>query len=98
MYVVRNVFKCKPGKAGELAKKMRETRPLMQKLGAGNSRVMVDAVASFWTVVSEIEVSDLAAWEKALNDRAANEEMGKAMAGYMDLVEGGYREVFRLVE
>jgi hypothetical protein len=98
MFVVRNVFQCKPGKAGELAERFRRMVPLIEKQGAGTARVLVDTVASFWTVVFEIEVPDLATYERASSERDASAEMRDAMAGYMDLVEGGHREVFRLVD
>jgi|SRR5262245_9882111 hypothetical protein len=98
MLVVRNVFHCKPGKAGELAERFRRVIPLMQREGAGPARVMVDVVSTYWTVVFEMEVADLAAYERALNDRAATPELRDAMGTYMELVEGGHREVFRLVE
>jgi len=95
MYVIRNVFHCKPGKANDLAERFKKMIPHLEKAGAGKGRVLVDAVASFWTVVFEIEAPDLASYENAANQRNTNKEMGDIMAGYMDLVEGGHREVFR---
>jgi|SRR4051794_39696745 hypothetical protein len=97
MLVVRNVFRCKPGKASDLADRFRRMIPLMQAQGAPQARVMVDAVAGFWTVVFELQVADLAAYEKSLNDRNDSAEMRELMTGYMDLIEGGHREIFRLL-
>jgi hypothetical protein len=96
MIVVRNVFRCKPGKAKELVKKFKETIPVMRKQGGGNSRVMTDVSSTFWTVVFENEVESLEAWEKMFEKFGAQPEMRKAMEGYMDLVEGGHREIFRV--
>jgi hypothetical protein len=57
---------------------------------------LVDEVASFWTVVVEVNVENIAAFESAMKDRGSREDIQKAMAGYMDLVDSGYREVFKV--
>ena len=52
----------------------------------------------YWTVVAEATVEridDFLAMEQALG---ANEVVGKAMAGYHDIVEGGRREIYRVEE
>jgi hypothetical protein len=97
MRVIRNVFKCKPGKAKELIEKLKKANSLMKEAGAViNERVLVDEVATFWTVVIENEVEDMAKFEESMQQYASREEVQQAMAGYMDLVEGGYREIFRI--
>lgn len=95
MHVVRNVFRCKPGKASGVIEKFKAAHALMSDDGV-NPRVLVDEVAGFWTVVVEIEVEDLEAFNKLLHERASREDVQKAMAGYTDLVESGYREIFRV--
>jgi hypothetical protein len=97
MIVVRNVFRCKPGKAAELASRMQKMVPLMKQNGSGNVRVMVDLVADFWTVVLDMEAPDLGAYEKMLDQRNSTPEMRDAMGNYMDLVEEGRREVYKLM-
>ena len=96
MIVVRNVFRCKPGKAKELVKKFKETIPTMKKAGGGEFRVLTDVSATFWTVVFENDVASLEAWEKMFEKMGTQPEMRKAMEGYMDLVDGGHREIFRI--
>jgi len=62
MFVVRDVFQCRPGQAKALAEILKRALPHFESLdGFVNGRVMVDA------------------------------------AGYMDLVTGGHREIYRLV-
>jgi len=98
MYLVRDVFRCKPGKAGELAAKFKQTIPSMESEDRfSNCRVMVDAVASYWTVVLEAEFSSLADFEHHMADYSKRADVRESMAGYMDLVEGGHREIFKLV-
>ena len=97
MRVIRNVFKCKPGKAKELIEKVKKANELMKGAGAViNERVLVDEVATFWTVVIETEVEDMAKFEESMKEYGSREDVQQAMAGYMDLVDGGYREIFRV--
>lgn len=95
MFVIRNVFKCKPGKAKALAEKLKAANSYMTDAVA-NHRVMVDEVADFWTVVIEFEVENLAAFEQGMAEYGSRPQVQDAMAGYMDLVENGYREIFRI--
>lgn len=95
MYVIRNVFKCKPGKAKAAIDKFKAAHALMSDMDL-NERILVDEVASFWTVVVEVNVENIAAFESAMKDRGSRDDIQKAMAGYMDLVDSGYREIFRV--
>ena len=95
MYVVRNVFKCKPGRAKEVIEKFKATHALIKDDGM-RPRVLVDEVAGFWTVVAELEVDDLAVFNNLMQERASREDVQKIMAGYTELVESGYREIFRV--
>lgn len=97
MFLVRNVFKCKPGKSKSLIEKLKSANALMKAAGAIiNERVLVDEVAQFWTVVIETEVEDMAGFAQAMQEYGSRPDVREAMAGYMDLVDGGYREIFRI--
>lgn len=93
MYLIRDTFQCKPGKAKELVKKFKQTMPYMQKQHLKNARVMTDIVSNYWTVVLEGEVETLAQFENH-KGFTSQPEVKEIMAGYMDLVEGGKREIF----
>ena len=98
MYVVRDVFRCKPGKAKDLASRFKRLLPSLEKEDRfRNGKVMVDAVADYWTVVLEAEIESLDLFEKHMNEFSQRPEVQEVMAGYMDLVEGGHRELFRVV-
>jgi hypothetical protein len=98
MYLVRDIFQCKPGKAGDLAARFKRTIPSMESEDRFiNCRVMVDAVASYWTVVLEAEFQSLADFEKHMAEYSSRADVREAMAGYMDLVDGGRREIFKIV-
>jgi quinol monooxygenase YgiN len=99
MFLIRDVFRCKPGKAGALARMFLDTVPSMEKEdGFRNVRVMTDAVAAYWTVVLQAEVEDLAQFEGHMRSFGARPEVKAALAGYMDLVDGGHREIYKIVE
>ncbi len=97
MFLVRDVFQCKPGKSRALAEKMKATIALVEKEdGFKNSRVLVDYVADYWTVVMEAEVEDLKQFDQHMASYGKRADMQKIMEGYMDLVVGGHREIFRI--
>ena len=95
MFVIRNVFLCKPGQAKNVIDKFKAVQPLMQDFA--KHTIMVDEVASFWTVVVQVETEDLATFQKMLHERGSDTRIQDAMSGYMDFVESGYREIFRVV-
>ena len=93
MLLIRNVFRCKPGKASALVKMFKETASKSPAGTMPNARVMTDIASGFWTVVFEIEAESLDAWERQSQAMSAAR---KPMEGYMDLVESGYREIFKI--
>ena len=95
MYIVRNVFQAKPGKAKELVTKFKEAERYMSREGIAKTRIMTDCVAGFWTVVSEFEVPSLSNYEQMMG-LSASPELRDVMKDYMTLVEGGYREIFKI--
>jgi hypothetical protein len=99
MHVIRNVFRCKPGQAKNIIEKFKRSTALMKDAGASYSeRILVDEVATFWTVVIETEVEDMASFASMMQEYGSRSDVQEAMAGYMDMVDGGYREIFRIVE
>lgn len=99
MYVIRDIFRCKPGCAGEVARRLRQTIPSTEaEDGFRNSRVLVDYVASYWTVILEGEVEHLDQFEHHMAGYASRPAVQEAMRGYTDLVLEGRREIFRIFE
>ncbi len=94
MFVIRNVFKCKPGQAKNLIERFRKSMALMEGV---RHRILVDYVANFWTVVIETETDDIAGFEKQFSEYGSRADVQEAMSGYLDSVESGYREIFRIV-
>jgi hypothetical protein len=66
-------------------------------------RILTDCAGErYWTVVSEFQVPSMAEFEKMMNGEGMSEadgkKMEKIMEGYHDLVDQGYREVFKIEE
>jgi len=101
MYVVREIMYCKPGKVRAMTEKFIAMSKLAEKMGMPRMRVMTDFCAErYWTVVSEMEVADLGAFEKMMASPpgAADDmkQMEEIMKGYHDLIEYGKREIYKL--
>jgi hypothetical protein len=95
MYLIREVLQTKPGKAKELVKKFKQAAPYFENDGMKNLKIMTDIATTYWTVVMEFEVEDLGQFAKEVRGGGKPQpEVEKIMQGYIDLVDGGYREIF----
>jgi len=95
MYLIREVFQAKPGKAGALVKMFKAAMPHFEKTeGMKNSKIMTDATGNYWTVVIQSEMEDMGKFFTDLRGATASDELKEIMKGYIDLVEGGHREIF----
>jgi hypothetical protein len=102
MYLIRDIMYCKPGKVRPMVEKFLAMSKLSERMKMPKMRIMTDMAAEqYWTVVSEMEVPSLKAFEDmmAAPPGASAEDMKEfenAMAGYHDLVVRGRREIYKL--
>jgi hypothetical protein len=101
MYLIRDIMYCKPGKVRPMVEKFIAMSKLGEKVGMPRMRVMTDFCAErYWTVVSEMEVSDLQAFEQMMSaPQGSSEDMkqfDEIMKGYHDLVDHGKREIYKI--
>jgi len=101
MLLVREIMHCKPGKVRPLVDKFLAMSKLGEKMGMPKMKVMTDFSAErYWTVVAEMEVASLKAFEDMMSSQGQNpEDMKKfeeIMKGYHDLVDDGRREIYKL--
>jgi hypothetical protein len=96
MYLIRDIFHAKPGGAKDLVAKFKKSLPHMRAEGVRGMRVMTDTVGPYWTVVCETEVEELQAYFDLGRAKPPSPEIEEAMKGYMELVTGGSREIFRI--
>jgi len=103
MLLVREIMFCKPGKVKPLVEKFLAMNKIGMKIGMPPMKVMTDLSAErYWTVVAEMEVASLEAFEKMFSDQVqgkdpeAAKQFEEAMNGYHDLVDHGRREIYKL--
>jgi hypothetical protein len=101
MYLIRDVMYCKPGKVRPMVEKFLTMSKLSERMGMPRMKVMTDFCAEqYWTIVSEMEVPDLASFEKMMSAPQGSAEDMKAfeeaMKGYHDLVDHGKREIYKI--
>jgi hypothetical protein len=94
MFVVRETFIAKPGKASQLAKLFKEVMSDMPRM---KPRVSTDFIANFNTVVLETEANDLNEFEKTMQEYMSRQDLRDKMKGYTELYQEGKREVFKIV-
>jgi len=96
MFLIRNVFQAKPGKAKVLVKIMKEAVPFLEPDGFSNIKIMTDIVGDYWTVVLQSEVESLDIFEKNLRGSTSQPAVAEIMKDYMENVIGGHREIFKI--
>ena len=101
MYLIRDIMYCKPGKVRAMTDKFVAMSKIAGKLGMPPMRIMTDFCAEqYWTVVSEMEVPTLQAFEEMMAMPQGTAEDAKAfqdaMSGYHDLVARGKREIYKI--
>ena len=102
MFLIRDIMYCKPGKVRPMVDKYKAMTELGAKMGMPKMRIMTDFCAEqYWTIVSEMEVSDLDAFERMMTSTPQGHDedvkkMEDVMKGYHDLVERGKREIYRI--
>ena len=94
MFIVRTTFTARPGMASKLARLLKDvmTESLHAKV-----RVMTDYVGPMNTIVADMEVNELADFEKSLKEYAERTDVREKMQGYTDLYLTGLREIYRVV-
>lgn len=96
MYIIREVFICKPGQASKFAAMMNGA---FAGMPGSKFRVMTDFASDFNKVVIEHEAESLAQFEKEMQEykTKAHPEMTSKMAGYTDMYLTGSREIYQVI-
>lgn len=101
MLLVREIMHCKPGKVRPMVEKFIAMDKLGRKAGMPAMKVMTDFCGErYWTIVAEMEVSNMDEFEKMMKGTGQSaedmKEMEKLMQGYHDMVEWGRREIYKI--
>ncbi|MFY0650862.1 MAG: hypothetical protein JXQ96_02455 [Cyclobacteriaceae bacterium] len=96
MYLVRDIFRAKPGRSKMLVELFKSAIPHIKSSGVVNSRVFTDASGDFWTVVWEFEVEEISNYFEMSRQVDTNSAVYDSLEGYKDHVIEGRREIFKI--
>lgn len=101
MYLIREIMYCKPGKVRPMVDKFLAMSKMGAKVGMPPMKVMTDFCGEqYWTIIAEMEVESLQAFEDMMAKPQGSEADLKAfeelMKGYHDLVSRGKREIYKI--
>jgi hypothetical protein len=99
MIVIRNVFRLRFGKAKEAVALVKEGVAIQKRAGASfSSRLLTDVTGPFYTLVLELSVPNLGAFEAEAPKFMGDKDWQANYQKLVPLVESGYREIFTVVD
>jgi len=99
MILIRNVFQLKFGKAREAVALVKEGAAIQKRAAANfSARILTDLTGPFYTVVLELTVPSLAAFEAEAPRYMGDKDFQANYQKLVPLVESGHREIFTIVE
>lgn len=100
MVVIRNVFQLKFGKAREALALVKQGVEIQKKVFSGtefSNRVLTDVTGTFYTLVLELTVPNLATFENTAPRLFGDKDWQANYEKMAPLVHSGYREIFNVV-
>ncbi|MFN8585483.1 MAG: hypothetical protein U0446_09220 [Dehalococcoidia bacterium] len=98
MLVVRQTFRAKYGRGDELVELFREFHRNAGVPNRESARILTDASGAFFQVITEYTVENLAEWETSFAKLMAEPATGEWFMRMTEVVEGGSREFYHLVD
>jgi hypothetical protein len=98
MIIVRNTFSIQPTRMKEAVALAKAGRSVVARIGFPVPRVSVDVAAELYTMVFETEFPSMADFEERLPKNFSNPDWQAWYGQFTELVLGGRREIFRVVE
>jgi hypothetical protein len=98
MILVRIVCQAKFGKASEVVAGFKQSGEIVRTVVGPNvrARILTDLSGPFDTVIQEIEVESLAAWERLREVIFSNPEVQEAEAALPSVIESGRTEFYTI--
>ena len=102
MVVIRNVFQLKFGKAREAVALVKDGLAVQRQVAASAGmdvkfRVLTDVTGPFYTLVLELTIPSLSAFEQSAPQIMGNAEWQANYQKLQAFVDSGYREIFTVV-
>ena len=97
MFMIRETMHCKPGKVREMVDRFKALAKVIDELGYKPYRLYTDVSGErFWTVVAETETESMEAFVAMEQKVMGHEKAKQIMTGYHDLVQRGFRQVYKI--
>lgn len=98
MFVIRDIFQLKFGKAREARESLKQLREINEQMGFPQLRVLTDFTGESYRLIMESEFPTLAEYERQLTSTMATPEWREGYTTFIPLIESSYREILRLVD
>ncbi len=100
MILVRIVLQTKWGRAQEVVDDFKQNAEMMRRIAGGKvrARILTDLSGPFHTVVQEMEVESLAAWEQFRTAMFSDPEFQQSQTGSDSPFESGRLEFYTVEE
>ena len=98
MYVIRDIFHLKFGKAREAKELLGRMREMNDAAGYTTMRCLTDFTGDAYRLVLESEYPSLGDYERDLGNAMRTDEWQQEYQKFVPLVESSHREILRVVE
>jgi hypothetical protein len=97
MYMSRDVFHCKPGKAKDLVARFKKFSDILVTMGYSPGRILTDLSGEkYWTVVLEQDIADINDLAEMSRKVMSDPTTAEVMKDYHEFVVDGYRELYKV--
>lgn len=97
MFMSRDIFHCKPGKAKDLVAKFKTFSNVLAEMGFPKGRIYTDVSGeNYWTVVMEQDIEKIDELAEMSRRIMSDPRVSELMKDYHDLVVSGRRELYKV--
>ena len=98
MILVRDTFRVKFGKMKDAVAALKSGEAMFRSLGSEiQIRALTDLTGPYYTLVLEMTLPDLAAWEQSMREGFSSPAWQAWYTSFSPLLEGGHREIYTVV-
>lgn len=97
MYLVRNIFKVRPGKSKAMVDLLKQTDEWLEGQGFSKATILTDLTGEFYTVVAERRIESLDAVDKMVHPKK-DSKLENWFKQYRELIVDGRRELWHIEE
>jgi len=97
MYIVRDVFQLKFGKARDAQAIVEDLKKLLEEDYGPDMRFLVDFTGAAYRLIFEGSFDSLAVYEERLNDMMSKDQWRAVYGRFVPLVDSSNREILRVI-